>query len=359
MLMTKFLLIKRTDNGKWAAPGGHLHKKEGFMQGALRELREETGITAKPEDLHLIDLKELDKGGIVAYYHYNAPTTYARADGVESSRSTWTEDPWAYDLYGDALDKYRAFYAKDYPTEDGGPGSGNFNHAGRPGKVGGSAPQGGVKSLGYDGKPTAEYRNKAMQLVKRDYTAAKTNPKTVAMLNELGYSDKRAISTNNKPEWADEGEEIYRGMESGKVGGIDSYVKGYTHGDLVISTDEDSNLGNGIYFTNDWDQADDYADPRYGVEVGIVTARINPNARFLGLERDEDSGRYGPWKDRVSNELTKAGYSKQEIKEVYPHVQNLSQLAILGGYAGSRVDEGNVYVILDRSVLYIEDVDVK
>jgi hypothetical protein len=31
-------------------------------------------------------------------------------------------------------------------TEDGGPGSGNFNHAGRPGKVGGSAPGGGSGS---------------------------------------------------------------------------------------------------------------------------------------------------------------------------------------------------------------------
>lgn len=30
-------------------------------------------------------------------------------------------------------------------VEDGGPGSGNFGHAGRPGKVGGSAPSGGSK----------------------------------------------------------------------------------------------------------------------------------------------------------------------------------------------------------------------
>lgn len=38
--------------------------------------------------------------------------------------------------------------------EDGGPGSGNFGHAGRPGELGGSAPGGGSKSSGGSSKPS-------------------------------------------------------------------------------------------------------------------------------------------------------------------------------------------------------------
>lgn len=43
----KILLGRRTDDGMWATPGGHVEPHEDFDEGALRELREEAGIVGK------------------------------------------------------------------------------------------------------------------------------------------------------------------------------------------------------------------------------------------------------------------------------------------------------------------------
>lgn len=40
----EILLIRRTDNNKWAAPGGAIDLGESVTQAAIRETREETGI---------------------------------------------------------------------------------------------------------------------------------------------------------------------------------------------------------------------------------------------------------------------------------------------------------------------------
>lgn len=39
-------------SGRWTLPGGGLHRREDPRTGAVRELREETGILVAPEDLH-------------------------------------------------------------------------------------------------------------------------------------------------------------------------------------------------------------------------------------------------------------------------------------------------------------------
>jgi len=43
----QLLLGRRTDNGMWATPGGHVEEGESFEDAALRELREEAGIVGR------------------------------------------------------------------------------------------------------------------------------------------------------------------------------------------------------------------------------------------------------------------------------------------------------------------------
>lgn len=63
----KTLMGKRRDNNRFTTPGGHLEKGETPIQGAIRELFEESNIKAKPsqlkrtksETVHLPDGKAL------------------------------------------------------------------------------------------------------------------------------------------------------------------------------------------------------------------------------------------------------------------------------------------------------------
>lgn len=54
-----YLLIKRSDNGVWEAPGGHLETGEDFRQAAARESVEEIGWAAL-NPFHLVSLKKSD-----------------------------------------------------------------------------------------------------------------------------------------------------------------------------------------------------------------------------------------------------------------------------------------------------------
>ena len=65
----KMLMGKRRDNGKYTAPGGHLDKGEEPLDGAVRELFEESGIEAKPSDLKFIrTIKNPENGYVVHGY---------------------------------------------------------------------------------------------------------------------------------------------------------------------------------------------------------------------------------------------------------------------------------------------------
>jgi 8-oxo-dGTP pyrophosphatase MutT (NUDIX family) len=57
-------------SNKWMLPGGGMHKGEEPVEAAIRELAEETGIIAKPTDLHYITSGNVkDSYGLGYKYH--------------------------------------------------------------------------------------------------------------------------------------------------------------------------------------------------------------------------------------------------------------------------------------------------
>lgn len=64
------LFIRRVDNGKWTLPGGHLNDNELPLDGALRELYEETGIRAPRDEMEAIGSGVVDGKYKVWSYQY-------------------------------------------------------------------------------------------------------------------------------------------------------------------------------------------------------------------------------------------------------------------------------------------------
>ncbi len=70
----KVLLLRRQNtgwlDGYYDLPAGHLEDQEPLKEGAARELKEESGITVKPEDLKLIHVHQNHHRPEVPHYGY-------------------------------------------------------------------------------------------------------------------------------------------------------------------------------------------------------------------------------------------------------------------------------------------------
>ncbi len=90
----KMLMGKRKDNQKWTQPGGHLEGDEKPLEGAVRELEEETGIKANPSQLKYFGSRMV-AGGKIKVHGYKMdckerPSTSMMSDPDEEVyRWTW------------------------------------------------------------------------------------------------------------------------------------------------------------------------------------------------------------------------------------------------------------------------------
>lgn len=133
--------------GLICGPGGHVEKGETPEQAAFRETEEEFGISPK-------ELIPLGRGpvepdtGLEPYIFlctdYDGEPNCVDLEMAGAKFRTLEElDELAASMFQpfrDSLDVLDGCIDPD--RDDGGPGSGNFGHAGVPGKVGGSAPSG-------------------------------------------------------------------------------------------------------------------------------------------------------------------------------------------------------------------------
>ena len=156
----KFLCGLRKDTGEICGPGGHLEKDESPELAAVRETREEFGIT--PKKLQCL-------GCLQSKTKAYLPTMVFLCTDFDGEPKTDSEEMVApYYGFNDIADLERKD-AKLYPAfedsltlledcingrSDGGPGSGNWGHVGRPGIRGGSGSGGGSSFGGGSDKST-------------------------------------------------------------------------------------------------------------------------------------------------------------------------------------------------------------
>ena len=83
----KVLLQHRSDNGEWGLIGGLLELNETYLEGALREVKEETGLTVRPISFlgifhnHHMEWPNGDKAHTIgAYYVFEIVSGEVRVD---------------------------------------------------------------------------------------------------------------------------------------------------------------------------------------------------------------------------------------------------------------------------------------
>lgn len=161
----KILCAKREDDGTICGPGGHLEEGETPEQATVREAQEEFSIT--PLNLLPLGAYEASQGRYCnsKLYFTDTYTGEPATDEDEMHNARWMtldelRDEKLFPPFAESLEQFEALM-KNYLTtsnstdtltsegnEDGGTGSGNFGHGGRPGKVGGSSGGGsGAKHL--------------------------------------------------------------------------------------------------------------------------------------------------------------------------------------------------------------------
>lgn len=234
----KILCGVRKDNGLICGPGGHIEAGEAPIQAAIRETQEEFGIT--PLSLSRlgtigINVKSADAHCTEVF----ACTEFSgrpKADNEEMCGALFVPRETLCEEFADSLfppfkDSLLEFQKTELfvqlfdveksnngdiiklseAQEDGGPGSGNFGHGGRPGKLGGSAPVSGSVGRMAQNKTWQKAKSAAEEKCKSVFPK---NPECSEGTNYKG--EKVGLTVQTK-----EAQQFYNDVSSGKLKSIE------------------------------------------------------------------------------------------------------------------------------------------
>ena len=248
-----------TGYGLICGPGGHGEKGETPEQSAFRETEEEFGIS--PKELIPIGIGPFEPERGLRSHIFLCTDFDGEPDCVDLEMTnpkfrTMEEleelKPSLFPPFADSLEILKDCLFNE--NEDGGPGSGNFGHEGRAGKIGGSAPEGSNVG-GKPHKPTS----------KRSAPAVKSKKSFDKYVEENGLK------------------KIYRGFSAQTEEEQRSFSDSIKSGTSPVSGSSSSALGSGVYFSDKESEAKDYMTRRQNETGGkygqVTTAALDVDAR--------------------------------------------------------------------------------
>lgn len=87
----RLLVVQGRYSGKWSVPKGTLEEEEGYLEGALREIREETGLKLQPCDTDRLEYWGVNRARLyLLQVDRNTPRLRPKDDG-EISQAIWLD----------------------------------------------------------------------------------------------------------------------------------------------------------------------------------------------------------------------------------------------------------------------------
>jgi len=113
----RVLVVKHRYGGHWSFPKGHVEQGENESQTALREIREETGLTVSLQEGFRESVEYSPKPGVkkqVVYFIASADSTKTRKQEEEISEICWMSFPEAEKQVTFENDRYLLDKAREY-----------------------------------------------------------------------------------------------------------------------------------------------------------------------------------------------------------------------------------------------------
>lgn len=236
---------------------------------------------------------------------------------------------------------------------DGGPGSGNWGHSGRPGKIGGSGKGGGkqhrtgTKETGFSSAAKEQKKSKSFVASNR----VKPSVKSPKEFDE--YVKRNDLDV------------LHRGYSASSKEKEEQYAESIKNGTSPMSGKKTSGLGEGVYFTSSKEEAEGYmvrrkseTGDKYGrvttvaLEKGAKVAdweKLNlqkAKAEAEAIEKALDAKEKGASREEV-NKLKDKYYELQEM--------SLSDYAISKGYDASYHQGEKTTIVYNQNALVVRN----